>query len=73
MTVPVAIVVGAAMIAASIAFTSHWSVQPVSGRVGTLRLNNWAGEVAWCAFTITAAPSDLDCRPDEWVSVMPKQ
>jgi hypothetical protein len=73
MSVPAAIVVGAVIIAGAIVLTSHWSVQPVSGRVGALRLNNWTGEVTWCAFTTTAAPSDLDCRADEWVSVTPKQ
>jgi hypothetical protein len=71
---PAAIVAGAAIIAAAIAFTSHWSMQPVSGRVGALLLNRWTGEVVWCDFTATTTPSYLDCPPtDEWISVTPKQ
>lgn len=68
-----AILAGALLIAAAIALTSHWSIEPVSGRVGALRLNRWTGEVVWCGFTAVTTPSYLDCRPDDWVSVPPKQ
>jgi hypothetical protein len=73
MNVPAAIVIAALIIGASIALTSHWSMQPVSGRVSALLLNRWTGEVVWCGFTATTTPSYLDCRPGEWVSVPPKQ
>jgi hypothetical protein len=73
MSVPAAIVVGAVIIAAAITFTSHWSLQPVSGRVGAMRLNRWTGEVVWCGFTASTTPSYFDCRADEWVAVTPKQ
>jgi hypothetical protein len=72
MNVPAAIVAGAVIIAAAIALTSHWSVQPVSSRIGALRLNRWTGEVVLCGFTVTTTPSYLDCRPDDWVSVPQK-
>jgi hypothetical protein len=54
-------------------FRSHWSVQQVSGRVGALHLNNWTGEIVWCAFSANAPPSNLDCRADEWAAFPPKQ
>jgi hypothetical protein len=73
MSVPAAIVVGAVIVAAAIALTSHWSVQPVSGRVGGLLLNRWTGEVVLCTIPATTTPSYLDCRPDDWVSVPQKQ
>jgi hypothetical protein len=73
MSVPASIIAGAVIIAAAIGLTSHWSAQPVGGRVDALLLNRWTGEVVWCGFTATTTPSYLDCRPGEWVSVPPKQ
>jgi hypothetical protein len=72
-SVPAAIVLGAVIIALAIAFSSHWSVQTISGRPGVIRLNRWTGEVVWCGFTANATPSYFDCQPDDWVSVPPKQ
>ena len=72
MSAPVAIVVGAVIIAAAVALTSHWSIEPVSGRVGAFRLNRWTGDVVWCGFTGNAIPSYLDCRAEDWQAVGPK-
>ena len=69
MSSPVSILLGAAIVAAAIALTSHWSVQPIYGRVGAVRLNHWSGEVAWCAVPNSSPPNYLDCHPGEWVSV----
>lgn len=69
MNVPAAILAGALFIAAAIALTSHWSVEPVSGRVGAFRLNRWTGDVVWCGFTGNATPSYLDCRAEDWKPV----
>jgi hypothetical protein len=65
--------VSAIIVAATIALTSHWSIQPVSGRVGAMRLNRWTGEVVWCGFTsTTTVPSYLNCSPtDDWQPATP--
>jgi hypothetical protein len=74
MSMPVAILLAALIVAGALIFISHWSVQPVSGRVGTVRLNGWTGDVVWCGFTGTSTPSYLDCRvDDEWAPVPSKQ
>jgi hypothetical protein len=43
MSVPAAIVVAGGLIAAAIAFTSHWTVTGNGG--GVVRLNRWTGDV----------------------------
>lgn len=59
MNVPVAIVVAAALIAAAIALTAHWSITGNGG--GALRLNRWTGDVIWCGTASFEAPAVLDC------------
>ncbi|OPH82978.1 hypothetical protein B2M20_10730 [Nitrobacter vulgaris] len=50
MNISAAIVSAALIIGASIMLASHWSVQAIgAGRPAALRLNNWTGEVVWCA------------------------
>jgi hypothetical protein len=57
---PLAILVGAALVAAAVAFTFRWSiavgptnVEATLGgqalpRIGVYRLDRWTGQVAWC-------------------------
>jgi hypothetical protein len=69
-SVPAAILLAGAFIAASIALSSHWSIAPLgAGRVGAYRLNHWTGEVVWCWHAGMQAPDRVECTATEWISV----
>jgi hypothetical protein len=73
MGTPIAIIVGAALIAAAILVTGHWQIIPPTGDLGAavvLRLDRWTGTIEICmvdAKTIPNGPSmagtQLPCRP----------
>ena len=44
----IAIIVGAALIAAAILLTNHWQMQPAGGGTDALRLNRWTGTIDLC-------------------------
>jgi len=62
MTVPVAIVVAAVVIAGAVAITSHWSITPSPSVLGAFRMNNWTGAVVWCSFVPGQGSNRLDCE-----------
>lgn len=66
---PVAIVLAAALIAASIAVTNRWAISNAAPYGGAYRLDRWTGQTMWCSHTATLTPSPLDCQPPDWVSV----
>jgi hypothetical protein len=57
MGIPIAIVAGAAMIAAAILVTNHWQIVRTQESLVALRLNRWTGLVEVCMF-------DLDTQRD---------
>jgi hypothetical protein len=65
----IAIVIGAALIAASILVTNHWSINTMSTALtAAARLNRWTGEIELCSVDVkTISGSDvagakLECR-----------
>ena len=69
-----AIVIAGALIAGSIALTSHFSISGTSNQLSVFRLNNWTGEVALCwaeGSQQGGLPRVLACRDekDEWIPV----
>jgi hypothetical protein len=69
MGIPIAIVVGTAVIAAAILVTNHWQVVPTQESLVALRLNRWTGLVEVCMYDLgtqrdpkSLAGVELACR-----------
>jgi hypothetical protein len=48
MGIPVAIIVGAALVSVAIIVTNHWQLQGSNDATMALRLNRWTGEIHMC-------------------------
>ena len=56
-----AIVIAGALVAASVALTSRYSITGTGNQLFVFRLNNWTGEVALCR-TSDLLHGVIDCR-----------
>jgi hypothetical protein len=71
MGTPIAIIVGAALVAAAICITGHWQMQTTNegGISMVMRLNRWTGTIEICLLDSTTIPRDtiagtqLACKP----------
>jgi hypothetical protein len=71
MGTPLAIVIGAAIIAAAILVTNHWQIMRTQEALVVVRLNRWTGRIEMCMADLGATPSpktlagiQLPCRPE---------
>jgi len=55
MTTPVAIVVGAALLAAAVLFVFRWEIAAGPSTVPVVRLDRWTGSVTVCNASVDAA------------------
>jgi len=69
MGIPIAIVAGAAVIAAAILVTNHWQLVPTRESLVALRLNRWTGLIEVCMYDLgtqrdpkSLAGVELACR-----------
>jgi hypothetical protein len=59
MSTPLAIVVGAALIAAAILVAFRWEI----ASPGVMRLDRWTGAVVLCDVSPNQRPAKADCEP----------